>query len=194
MARQEETHGVERLNREALDVPVRVTELLEGPIANLGYTLLEVQYRAEGAMVLRLLIETQGADGLSLNGVAEVSELASRLLDVEDPIPGEFNLEVSSPGLFRELREPRHFAQSLGKLVRLSLAPDSLPEHKNRILRGILREAGEDAATVEEVVAPAKGKGRKVARAGKAPGPEQQGAMFRVPYAGIQKARLDPDL
>jgi ribosome maturation factor RimP len=100
-----------------------------------------------------------------------VSELAGRILDVEDPIPQAYSLEVSSPGLFRPLRERRHFEQSLGKLARLTLAPEVLPERRQRTLRGVLVAVEGDALRVEA-----------------------EGETMNIPLDGIQAAKLDPDL
>jgi ribosome maturation factor RimP len=69
-----------------------------------------------GRSILRIYID--GKDGsVDLDTVAEVSEELSRALDLRDPIPGRYTLEVSSPGLERSLRQPEHFALSVGKNV-----------------------------------------------------------------------------
>ncbi|MDQ3878390.1 MAG: ribosome maturation factor RimP [Actinomycetota bacterium] len=63
--------------------------------------------------VLRVFVD--GDDGLDLDTVAQVSEEISRGLDLRDPIPGRYTLEVSSPGLERTLRSREHFELSVGK-------------------------------------------------------------------------------
>ena len=69
-----------------------------------------------GRSILRVYIDAkEGA--VDLDTVAEVSEELSRALDLRDPIPGRYTLEVSSPGLERSLREPEHFVLSVGKKV-----------------------------------------------------------------------------
>jgi ribosome maturation factor RimP len=162
--------------QDARELAGRIEHLLEAPIAHLGCRLLEVVYRHEGRWVLRLVIDKAPVPGapeaaVTLDDCGAVSEVAGRILDVEDPIPHPFALEVSSPGLFRPLRERRHFAQSLGKQARFTLAPGALPEHKERTLRGTI-EAVEETA-VRFAVA---------------------GGHLTVPLAVIRSARLDPDL
>lgn len=155
------------------DIAARVEALLERPVAAAGFRLLEVQYRHEGRWVLRLVIDrADGAGGsVGLDDCTAVSEVAGRILDVEDPIPQAFSLEVTSPGVFRPLKEPRHFRQSVGQVIRVHLAPDALPERKQRDLRGRL-EAMDDDAVVLAV----------------------EGEQLRLPLAAVQKARLDPEL
>jgi ribosome maturation factor RimP len=68
-----------------------------------------------GRAIVRVFVD--GDDGVDLDTVAEVSEEISRGLDLRDPIPGRYTLEVSSPGLERALKEPDHWRASVGKKV-----------------------------------------------------------------------------
>jgi len=69
-----------------------------------------------GRSIVRVFVE--GDDGkIDLDTVAEVAEEISRGLDLRDPIPGAYTLEVSSPGLERNLRSPEHFLRSVGSTV-----------------------------------------------------------------------------
>lgn len=68
-----------------------------------------------GRTVVRVFVDADG--GVDLDTVAEVSEEMSRGLDLRDPIAGRYTLEVSSPGLERNLRSPEHFAASIGRHV-----------------------------------------------------------------------------
>ena len=147
----------------------RVERLLADPIAGLGCRLLEVQFHEGASSVLRLIVDREPAVGL--DELSAVSELAGRILDVEDPIPQSYSLEVSSPGLLRPLRERRHFEQSIGKLARLTLAPEVLPERRERTLRGVI--AAVEGETLRFTV-----------------GEE----TLALPLEGIRAARLDPDL
>ena len=149
------------------EIAVRVAEMLEKPVAALGYQLLEVQYRFEGRWVLRLLIDRP--EGIGIEDCTAVTELAGRMLDVEDPIAGEFALEVSSPGIFRPLKEARHFGQSVGKTARLSLRPGVLGEGKDKVVRCRI------AALKEEILVV-----------------ELNGKTLELPLSGIRSARLDP--
>jgi len=137
----------------------RIEALLAEPVAGLGCRLLEARLRQEGRWVLRLTIdrpatETDPSRALTLDDCAQVSELAGRILDVEDPVPHAFFLEVSSPGLFRPLRERRHFEQSIGKTIRLTIAPDILPERKDRTFRARVKALEGEVLSSKRTVSP----------------------------------------
>jgi ribosome maturation factor RimP len=159
---------------ERADIAERVETLLSEAIAGLGCRLLEVQFHEGVGTVLRLIVDREPAVGL--DDLGAVSELAGRILDVEDPILHSYSLEVSSPGLFRPLRERRHFEQSIGKLARFTLAPEVLPERRQRMLRG--------------VVLAVEGETVRFALQGAAGGDE----TLDLPLAAIHAARLDPEL
>jgi ribosome maturation factor RimP len=59
--------------------------------------------------------------GLDLDALADATRAVSRALDEADPIAGAYTLEVSSPGLERRLRTPRHFARAVGESVKIKL-------------------------------------------------------------------------
>ena len=148
----------------------RVEALLTSDLASAGYQLLDVEYRFQGRWRLRLSIE-RGDAGVSLDDCAAVSELAGRLLDVEDPIPQAFSMEVSSPGIFRPLKNLKHYRQSIGKQVRLNLKKSTLPGLTANRVQGVLRDA--DAQNLHLV---------------------QDESVLQVPLELITSARLDPDL
>ena len=150
----------------------RIEALLAPQIEAQGYHLLEVIFRFEGRWLLRLVVDHER--GVTLDDCTNISELAGRILDVEDPIPQEYALEVTSPGVFRKLKERRHFAQSVGKLIRCQLAPEVLPERKERTLRGSIEALDGDNIVIAE-------HGR-------------QDAPLRLPVDGLRSARLDPEL
>ncbi len=93
--------------------------LLTEPIAGLGYQLLEVQFVRTRRTVVRVMIDKD--DGIGLKDCSKVSELVGRFLDVEDLVQGSYRLEVTSPGLFRRLRQVGHFVQSIGKRAKIFL-------------------------------------------------------------------------
>lgn len=102
----------------------QVRELVEPVVADLGYELVEVQFRREQhGMVLRVIIFHQ--EGIGVDDCSLVSREVSRLLDVEDVIDQAYHLEVSSPGLDRPLETVRDFARYRGKQVRVILAETS---------------------------------------------------------------------
>ncbi len=84
----------------------------------IGVELVDVEY--EGG-VLRLVIDHP--DGVGMDAIAGVTREVSRALDHEDPIPGTFTLEVTSPGLERSLKRPVHFERAIGCEVAVKTQP-----------------------------------------------------------------------
>ena len=104
----------------ATDLRERLLSLAEPLMAQLGYELVDLEFvpgRSHG--LLRLFIDR--ADGVTVDDCERVSHELSALLDVEDPIPTAYSLEVSSPGLDRVLRIPSHYARFQGERVAVEL-------------------------------------------------------------------------
>ncbi len=97
------------------------------------------------ARTLRVVID--GDVELDLDLIASVSEGLSRLLDAESGLDGPYQLEVSSPGLERKLRDPRHFQKSIGRLVKLKVRQ---PEGETRSFEATLIEADDHGLGVDE--------------------------------------------
>jgi len=84
-----------------------------------GFDLVDIEYRRESAgWTLTLFIDKSG--GVSLEDCQKVSRTLSTVLDVEDPIPHRYNLQVSSPGLDRPLRSVHDFEAAVGSRVRVT--------------------------------------------------------------------------
>ena len=84
-----------------------------------GLEIVVVQYRREAhGWVLRVVLDHP--DGVSVDDCARFSRELSDLLDVEDPVPSAYNLEVSSPGLDRPLAKPRDFVRFAGSAITLT--------------------------------------------------------------------------
>lgn len=83
----------------------------------------------DGMLVVRIFVEREG--GVDVDACAEASRHLSLLLDVEDPIPGRYALEVSSPGLERHFFSPRQMEAYIGRTIEAKLS-DSTPEAPNR--------------------------------------------------------------
>ena len=97
-----------------------LTELIEPLIGALGYTLWGVEYLGQGKhSVLRVYLDKEG--GIFIEDCAVASKQISSLLDVEDPISGEYTLEVSSPGLDRILFTLEQFQAYTGHHLKLKL-------------------------------------------------------------------------
>ncbi len=67
--------------------------------------------------VFRIYVTAKG--GISLDKCAEISRMVSPILDIEEPMQGNYNLEVSSPGIERKLKKPQHYKASIGEKVKL---------------------------------------------------------------------------
>jgi ribosome maturation factor RimP len=91
----------------------KVLSILNPSVQNLGYELLGVEYVPSGKhSVLRLYIDSE--KGIGVDDCEVVSRQVSAIMDVEDPISGQYNLEVSSPGIERPLFSIAHYVRFLG--------------------------------------------------------------------------------
>ncbi|HAB05954.1 MAG: ribosome maturation factor RimP [Alcanivorax sp.] len=142
----------------------QLKELLAPVVEDLGYTLWGVQYLQGRGAVLRLFIDHD--DGINVDDCALVSHEVSGVLDVEDPIPGDYNLEVSSPGLDRPLFELSHFERYQGESVQLTLLA---PVAGKRKMTATLVAVDGDTLVME-----------------------LDGESLRVPYSQVDRARLQP--
>ena len=98
----------------------RLFVLVEPLLARLGFELVELEFApGHGRALLRLFIDAPA--GVGLDDCARVSREVAALLDVEDPIPMAYTLEVSSPGFDRLLRTPAHFGRFVGARVFVEL-------------------------------------------------------------------------
>lgn len=94
-------------------------EWLEPEVAAQGCELLDLEWQRGRDAILRLFIDAP--EGIALDDCERVSRAVEALLDVEDPLPEGYRLEVSSPGVERPLRTPEHFAAAMGEEVRLRI-------------------------------------------------------------------------
>jgi ribosome maturation factor RimP len=144
----------------------QLIQLLQPVVVDLGYELWELEYAARsGGGLLRLYIDS--ASGITVEDCERVSRAVSGSLDANDPIEGNYTLEVSSPGLDRVLRTPEHFARFNGENVRVeTIAP----------VNGRKRFAGRltDVQAGQIVL-------------------DVDGGVVKLPIDGIHKARVAPE-
>lgn len=141
-------------------------KLIEPTVERLGYELTDLEVRLGGkGGLLRLTIDKP--DGIGLEDCEKVSHAVGALLDVEDPVPGDYNLEVSSPGLDRKLTKSEHFQRFNGETLKVTMR---LPIEGRRRFRGILLSS-DDKNIVVEV----------------------DGESHSLPLSMIDTARLVPD-
>ena len=148
------------------DVQEKLRELCRTGAEALGFEMVDVELVGGGrSPVLRVYIDSP--QGITADDCADVSRQLSAIFDVEDPLPGSYILEVSSPGLDRPLVRPEDFRKRVGETVKIKLRrPD---ETGRRNFSGVLIEATENEAVVEV-----------------------DKERFRLPYAVIERARLVP--
>jgi len=102
------------------DARSRLRTLLAPGVAAMGFELVDVELVGRGPRTtLRVYID--GPRGVNIDNCADVSRQLSAILDVEDPLPGQYMLEVSSPGLDRPLVTPADYRRFIGVDVKLKL-------------------------------------------------------------------------
>src|SRR5580692_13182189 len=143
--------------------------LLEPPIEALGFELLDLELAQAGrGGVLRIFIDGLKPDAsVTVDDCAAVSHAVSEVLEIEDPIKGNYTLEVSSPGFDRILRKRSHFERFLGERIFAEL---KVPIDGRRRFVGRLKSV-EGGSIVVEV----------------------DGQVHDLPLERIHKARLRPE-
>ena len=147
--------------------PEKLTELIRSVVEPMGYELIGVEYLSgyQGGNLLRVYIDAE--DGIQLEDCTQVSHQLSGVLDVEDPLPYEYNLEISSPGMDRPLFTREHFEHFVGHKVSIKLS-SALPGRRK--YKGTLIGL-EEANVLIEV----------------------DGVQHQLPLDQIQEARLVPE-
>ncbi|TWI50859.1 ribosome maturation factor RimP [Pseudomonas duriflava] len=119
--------------------------MLAPVIEALGYQCWGVEYISQGRhSLLRVYIDH--INGILVEDCEKVSRQVSGVLDVEDPIPGEYTLEVSSPGMDRPLFTLEQFAAFAGEVVKVKLRS---PYEGRRNFQGLLRGVEEQDVIVQ---------------------------------------------
>ena len=123
----------------------QVTELIAPTVEALGLQLWGVEHAQQGKFsVLRIFIESDA--GITIDDCEKVSRQVSAILDVEDPIAGEYTLEVSSPGLDRPLFSVPQFEQFQGSEVDVRLRK---PLDGRRKFKGLIASVKGDVICVQ---------------------------------------------
>jgi ribosome maturation factor RimP len=147
--------------------PLQIGALLEPGIRSMGYELVGVEYQGgtQGGGLLRVYIDSE--HGISAEDCQKVSYQVSGVLDVEDPIPGHYTLEISSPGLDRLLFRAQDFERFAGQLVRVRMR---VPVDGQRKFKGRLKAIQDGIVLIE-----------------------QDDAEVGLPLEQIEQARLVPE-
>lgn len=122
------------------NIETKVENLLKNIIEDLGYELYDVLYVKEGKdFYLRVVIDKPA--GIDINDCEKVNNAINDVLDEADYIKDQYFLEVSSPGLERNLRKDKHFQAQIGNEIFVKLFK---PLEKQKEIRGILKSYSED--------------------------------------------------
>lgn len=150
------------------DILSKVEQLVQPLLEARGAELVEVQYTRprRGRATLRLFVDRPG--GITMEDLIRISKVVGELLDIHDLIPGSYNLEVSSPGLTRELKKAADYQRYVGRLVRLTTRT---PWQGRQVHQGILQGLENGQVCLKQ--------GEQVSL---------------IPLEEIAKARLDLDL
>ena len=115
----------------------RLIARFEPELQGLGYELVELEFApGPGGGTLRFYIDTP--EGIDAEDCASVSHALLDSIEADDPLPGDYSIEVSSPGLDRVLRTPEHFARFVDSRVKVELA---VPRDGRKRFTGMLRRA-----------------------------------------------------
>ena len=119
-------------------------ELLEPVVTGLGYELVGVEYMPQGRhSVVRVFIDSD--NGIKVEDCEQVSRQVSAVLDVEDPIHGQYTLEVSSPGLDRPLFTAEHFSRYIGEVSSIRM---KAPVNGRRKFQGVIKTVEDQVITL----------------------------------------------
>ena len=141
----------------------KVAQLVSPTVEALGLQLWGIEHSSQGKYsVLRIFIERD--TGVTINDCEQVSRQVSAILDVEDPIAGEYTLEVSSPGTDRPLFTVEQFQQYCGEEVDIRMRS---PIDGRRKFKGMLRNVVNRVVQIEV-----------------------EGSSFELPHEEIEKANI----
>lgn len=140
-------------------------DLFENEVAALGYELLGIELnQSTHGSILRVYIDKEG--GIMVEDCVLVSRQLTGLLEVEDPIKGNYDLEVSSPGMDRPLFTPEQFKKVIGGTIKLKL----YEKYNNRKrFSGILKAVDDEDVVID-----------------------CDNEEYKVPFRLIERARLIP--
>ena len=152
-------------------LPEKVTSEIGKIVASEGLELVHVDYRRQGrTYLLRIDIDKEG--GVTLEDCQLISHQVSAWLDVEDPVPGEYELQVSSPGLDRKFYSDSDYQKFIGRLVRVKTSAAIRGLH---VIVGRLKEFdGQKIVVTDPVV--------------------KRDPDYEIPLADIKETRLEVEI
>jgi len=156
----EKQHGLLELLR------IRLSPAIE----DLGYELYDLEdLQYQGQRILRVSIDHE--QGIQLEDCVRIDQMLQKLFDDNDPIAEAYTLEVSSPGIFRVLKNPEHFRRFTGERIKIRL---------KKKINGMRQAIGKLCSSTEDGIQ-------------FLPENESEEGLF-IAYVNISKARLEPEL
>ncbi len=141
----------------------KIKELATKVAEEYGVEIFDIEFLGSGKILLRVTIDKEG--GVTLDDCEKFSKSFGALLDIEDPIPGSYTLEISSPGLDRPLKTIRDFQVNIGKLTRI-ITTEKI--EKQNFFIGYISEINDDYVKLNI-----------------------HGKEIKIPFEKISKARLE---
>ena len=143
---------------------------LNPAIEDLGYELYDLEdLQYQGQRILRVSIDHE--QGIQLEDCVRIDQMLQKLFDENDPIEEAYTLEISSPGIFRVLKNPEHFRRFTGELIKIRL---------KKKINGMRQVIGKLCSSTEDGIQ-------------FIPENENEEELF-IAYENISKARLEPEL
>ena len=152
----------------AMALEDRLTALVEPSLTEMGFALVRLRLSGQTRVTLQVMAERADGAPMSIDDCTAISRALSALLDVEDPIPSAYDLEVTSPGLDRPLIRPEDFDRFAGALA---MVESARPIEGKKRFKG--RLLGRDAEGQIKITT--------------------ADGDITIPYAAIAKAKLMPD-
>ncbi len=142
-----------------------ITEALKPVINELGYSVWDIEYVKEGAdYFLRFTIDRE--DGIDIDDCEKVHRAIDPILDELDPIEDAYHLEVSSPGIERDIKYDWHYEVLIGEKVELRLFAPTEAYPGQKVFTGILKAYDDGSITIDS-----------------------DGTEYTVPHTAVSKAR-----
>ena len=156
----EKQHGLLEL------LKIRLNPIIE----DLGYELYDLEdLQYQDQRILRVSIDHE--HGIQLADCVSIDQILKKIFDENDPIEEGYTLEVSSPGIFRVLKNPEHFRRFTGERIKIRL---------KKKINGMRQVIGKLCSSTEDGIQ-------------FLPENESQEGLF-IAYENISKARLEPEL
>ena len=105
-----------------METETRIGDILSPTLNLMGYDLVRVQISGSQQKTMQIMVERSDRVGMTVDDCAKISREVSAILDVEDPLTGSYNLEVSSPGVDRPLVRPVDFERYAGFDAKIEMA------------------------------------------------------------------------